>query len=134
MRARPTLNIAREIDPRRKENRAYSSVSSARGTKMSPSDASYCLKKKEKKRNERLCTHTSVHEEAERERGRERGGGGTKKSDGLEEIEGRISSKAAANTEILFPFPRPGIVLVYTILAKAMSFTRQRLRNRSRRR
>lgn len=28
-------------------------------------------------------------------------------SDGLEEIEGRISSKTAANTEILLPFPRP---------------------------
>jgi len=31
-------------------------------------------------------------------------GGG---SDGLEEIEGRISSKAAANTEILPLFPQP---------------------------
>jgi len=48
--------------------------------------------------------------EGERERKKER------ESDGLEGIEGRISSKAAANTEILLP--RPGIVLVCTILQR----------------
>lgn len=108
-RARSILNIAREIDPRRKGNRAYSSVSSARGAKMSPSDASYCLKKK--KKGTRGCAR--IYERVRE--GRE--------SDGLEGIEGRISSKAAANTEVLLPFPRPrAIVLVYTILQRRWAF------------
>lgn len=96
---RVTLDVARGGNWPPEGNRAYSSVSRTRGAKT-------------------FLRRVILLQEERRIRGRARiractrGGG----SDGLEEIEGRISSKAAANTEILPSLLRPWVIPVCTLL------------------